>query len=73
MYREKIAKLAPGYDPAHVEACLLARGISVESMSSNHFEAAVGIAQITIDTCGTTLLDRLAKSFGLKPRSLRKP
>jgi len=68
MYRERIAKLAPGYDPAHVEACMRCHSISIESMSTNQFEAAVGIARLMIDDRGLEAMDHVARSFGLKPQ-----
>ena len=69
MYREKIAKLAPGYDPAHVEAWMrTAHSRGLDAMSSQTFASEVKVACQNIDEGGLDMADSLAELEGLRPK-----
>jgi len=69
MYRERIEKLASGYDPAHVEAYM--RELSwtgIESLSTDRFSELAKRACVYIDNLGLEVADQVAKSFKLRPK-----
>jgi hypothetical protein len=69
MYRERIEKLAPGYDPAHVEAWMLVHNGILDALLPLEFEDAVLVACKCIDAVIVDQSDAIALRKGLKPRS----
>lgn len=69
MYREKIAKLAPGYDPAHVEAYMrAATSLNIESISDETFAEILRVACNLVDHHGLNEADDFARRCGLRPQ-----
>jgi len=68
MYRERIEKLAPGYDPAHVEAWMRNEHRVLDALSREKFASEVKIACATIDEAGLIMSDRMAELEGLRPK-----
>lgn len=66
-YADHITTLAPG-DPAHVEAWMRLEHDTLDGLSSWHFARQVQTALSCVEAAGLDECDRLARSFGLRPR-----
>lgn len=74
MYRERIEKLAPGYDPAHVEGLLRDRFPVLDALSPDKLAAEVQTTCEFLDlpthnpAKKLEALDYIAKLYGLRPK-----
>lgn len=64
MYSTTIKKLAPGYDPRHVEAWMRLENGTLGGLSPDHFKSEVKIATMCVDAAPERS-EKLAKSYGL--------
>jgi len=62
---DHIAKLAPGYDPRHIEAYMRVAHGTLGSLSQRQFAAEVRLCRACIDEGGLDAAERCAVSFGL--------
>lgn len=65
LYTKTITKLAPGYDPRHVEAFIRIAYNTLDELSRHQFQAEVRIAVECINEGGTERAEQLARSYGL--------
>lgn len=63
--RQRIAELAPGYDPRHVEAFLRAQEVRLDAPDDPYFLASVTLAMRDIDREGLNFAESLAQRLGL--------
>ncbi len=68
MYREQIEKLAPGYDPAHIEGYMLFERSVPDALSPTKFDELVKRACQHIQEDGLEMADRFAIAYGLRPK-----
>jgi hypothetical protein len=64
-----LGRLAPGEDPAHVEAWLRVAHGELEDIDALYFVREVKLAVERIHARGAAGSDELARSFGLRPRA----
>jgi hypothetical protein len=64
-YADRIAELAPGYDPRHIEAYMRLEHSTLDGLSGWQFAKEVEIAKGSVDEGGVEQADRCARSFGL--------
>ncbi len=64
-YTDKIAPLAPSYDPRHIEAFMRSEHPTLDGLSPSRFRAEVKMAMACVDEGGLELAERVARSFGL--------
>lgn len=67
LYRDAILKLAPEYDPRHVEAYIRLEHGTLDALSREQFSREVRISCACIDTAGIKAAEDLALSFGFFP------
>ena len=67
-YADHITTLAPGADPAHVEAWMRLEHGTLDGLSRWQFASEVQTALSCIEAAGLDECDKLAHSFGLQPR-----
>ena len=65
MYRDRIAALAPAYDPRHIEAYMRVENNTLDWMSAGRFACEVEIARQCVDGGGREMAERLAQSYGM--------
>lgn len=65
MYREIILKLAPGYDPRHIEAFMRLQYGTLDHIDPATFRSEVKIAVHCVEEGGVASAERLADSYGL--------
>lgn len=63
-----IGRLAPGEDPAHVEAWMILEHGELEDLNPLHFAREVQNAIGRVHAADVALCDTLAHRFGLEPR-----
>ncbi len=68
-YAGIIGRLAPGLDPAHVEAWMLAKHGDLDEIDAVYFAREVKAAAERARAAGPERSDRLARSFGLTPET----
>jgi len=66
LYTDSIRKLAPDYDPRHVEAYMRIGHATLDDLSPALFRREVLIAVECIEMEGKETAESLAKSFGLR-------
>ena len=64
-YATAIRKIAPTYDPRHVEAIMRVEHGTLDHLSAEAFAAEVTIAVLAIETGGTNFAEAVAQSYGL--------
>ena len=67
-YADHITTLAPGADPAHIEAWMRLEHATLDGLSSWQFAREVQTALSCIEAAGLNECDELARSFGLQPQ-----
>lgn len=67
-YADHITTLAPGADPAHIEAWMRLEHGTLDGLSRWQFAGEVQTALSCIEFSGLDESDELARSFGLQPR-----
>lgn len=67
LYAAAIERLAPGHDPAHIEAWMRLEHPTLDGLGAR-FAREVAVAVACIDAAGIAESDELARSFGLQPR-----
>ena len=65
MYQTMIQKLAPSYDPRHIEAFMRSECGTLDRLSPSRFRTEVKYAVACIEQGGKDLAERIAKSYGL--------
>ena len=60
-----IRKLAPGYDPRHIEAYMRLQHATLNSLTRRQFTAEVRLCRACVDEGGIDAAKRCAQSFGL--------
>ena len=65
MYQALIKKIAPAYDPRHIEAFIRSEHGTLDKLSPARLKAEVEIAAQCVDEGGADLAERIAKSYGL--------
>lgn len=63
-YADKIAALAPGYDPRHIEAFMRLEYSTLDHLTPEKFRAEVAVAKLCCDE-DPTMGERCARSYGL--------
>jgi hypothetical protein len=64
-YRQLIIKIAPSYDPRHIEAFMRSEHSTLDGLSPSRFRSEVRMAAACIDEGGVELAEKIARSFGL--------
>jgi len=64
MYRDLIKRLAPEYDPRHIEAYIRVEHSTLDHLTPERFRAEVRIARLCIDEGGREMAEQCARSFG---------
>jgi hypothetical protein len=65
IYRQQIAKMAPDYDPRHIEAMMRLEHPTLDGLAPFRFVEEVGIAVRCVDEAGEATAEMIAQSFGL--------
>jgi hypothetical protein len=60
-----IAKIAPTFDPRHIEGFMRLDHPTLDHLSPDDFAAEVALAALCVNECGTERAELLARSFGL--------
>lgn len=63
-YADQIKRIAPTFDPRHVEAFMRSEHGTLDHLSPDRFAAEVAMACFCIKDGGQDLAERLAKSYG---------
>lgn len=63
-YSDQIARLAPGYDPRHVEAYMRVEHGTLDALSPSRFLEEVTLAIACIEEGGKAMAGEVARSFG---------
>ena len=64
-YATQIRKIAPAYDPRHVEAIMRAEHGTLDHFSAEEFAAEVTVAVLAIEIGGEQLAEAVARTYGL--------
>ncbi len=64
-YADRIAELAPGYDPRHIESFMRVARPTLDGLPSWQFAEEVEIAKGCFDEGGAEMAERCAQSFGI--------
>lgn len=64
-YADQIKKLAPTYDPRHIEAFMRVGHGTLDKLSTRQFRAEVKLSTQCIDSAGLQDAEDCAKSYGL--------
>lgn len=64
-YANRIAPLAPQFDPRHVEAYMRSEHSTLDGLSPSQFRTEVTMACECIRVGGFDMAERIARSFGL--------
>jgi hypothetical protein len=65
LYHDTFKKLAPGFDPRHIEAWIRTEYDTLDNMSPKELKVAVEFAKKQRNTEGPRMSEQLAKSYGL--------
>lgn len=64
-YAERIKKLAPQYDPRHIEGYMRLQYSTLDHLDSRTFAKEVKLCAMCVDEGGVEAAERNAKSYGL--------
>lgn len=64
-YADAIKKLAPDYDPRHIEGYMRLQYSTLDHLSADWFKMEVNIAMACVDMGGIEQAESNARSFGL--------
>lgn len=65
MYADLIKRLAPGYDPRHIEAFMRTQYGTLDHLSPRTFRREVALAVACIEEAGPEMAERVALSHGM--------
>ena len=64
-YAERIAELAPGYDPRHIECFIRLKHPTLDHLTAAEFREEVAVAIGCVEEGGAEMAERCAQSFGM--------